>query len=175
MSWADLLILAVIGVSIVLSLVRGLVRELVSLVAWVASFWLAIRYYPMLAGELAGLLSEPWMRAAAAFLILLLGGLIVGGVVGFVVGRLVAGGGLSGTDRLLGGAFGLVRGVAIVALAALMLGATPLSDSQLWRASVLLPRLDALARTAVSDYERLSARDTGSTPAPVSVPNQAGR
>lgn len=157
MSWVDLSILTVVAVSVVLSLFRGLVRELVSLAAWVVAFAVALGFYEALAQRFEGILTEAWMRTAAAFLILLVGTLIVGGIVGYVVGRILAKGGLSGPDRLLGGVFGFVRGVAIVALVALMLGATPLVQTELWRGSTLLPQLEALAGAVVRDYGRLAA------------------
>lgn len=174
MSWADLCILAVVAVSVVLSLFRGLVRELVSLGAWVLAFWVAFVFHPALAQRFAGFIAGEWLRNAAAFLTLLVGTLIVGGIVGMVIGKVMAGGGLSGPDRLLGGAFGLARGLAIVALVALMLGGTPLASTAPWRDSVLLPELHRVAGAVVGDFVKRDAEVAGGKP-PAPPPAQAER
>jgi membrane protein required for colicin V production len=85
------------------------------------------------------------VRLAAAFLLLFLGTLIVTAVVGFLVGRLVDLSGLSATDRTLGLAFGLGRGVALVAILVLLAGFTSLPRDPWWRQSVLLPHFQDLA------------------------------
>jgi membrane protein required for colicin V production len=74
-----------------------------------------------------------------------MGVLLLGGVVRFVLSRLVASTGLGGPDRLLGMMFGLVRGVLIVSLVVFMLGFTPLPHEAIWRESAMLPQFAAPA------------------------------
>lgn len=163
MSWADIVILGIVAVSAVVSLFRGLMREVLSLVAWVVAFWIAIAGYPALSLPLEPLISVQWGRDAASFLILLVATLIVGGIVNIIVGRIIATGGLSGPDRLFGVAFGVARGVAIVGVVALILGATPLAQTGLWSSSALLPGLQRYATAVAAEYSHY-ARVPGPAP-----------
>jgi membrane protein required for colicin V production len=72
---------------------------------------------------------------------LFIGVLLVGGLVNYLVGRLVESTGLSGTDRLLGGAFGAARGLAMVIACLLVMGFTPLPADPWWKESALIQRL----------------------------------
>lgn len=46
MVWVDYAILAIIGLSTVISLIRGFVKEAISLIVWIAAFFVASHYYP---------------------------------------------------------------------------------------------------------------------------------
>jgi membrane protein required for colicin V production len=151
-NWADIAILAVIGLSVLVSLWRGFIREVLSIVAWVLAFWVAFVFTERAAGALAGAISVPSLRYIAAFLLLLILTLIVTGIANYLIARLVDTTGLSGTDRLLGIVFGLVRGVAIVAVLVILARATPVTEDPWWRGSVLLPHFDRLALWAISYF-----------------------
>ncbi|RME32671.1 MAG: CvpA family protein [Gammaproteobacteria bacterium] len=144
MQWVDVAILGVIGVSALLSLLRGLVREVLSLVAWVLAFWVAIRFSPTLAPSL-DFLTVPSARQFLAFLSLFLVTLLTGGLINHLVGKLVDSTGLSTTDRVLGMVFGLVRGGAIILLLVLLAGLTPLPGDSWWQQSRLIGPFQELA------------------------------
>ena len=76
--------------------------------------------------------------------------LIAGAIVGFLMRKLVAGSGLSGTDRLLGAVFGLGRGLALVTLVVLLLGFTPFPRDPWWHESRLLPSFQQGAQWAAA-------------------------
>jgi membrane protein required for colicin V production len=135
----DLAIVLAIGLSALLGLVRGLLREMIALAGWVAAVVLAIRY----AAPVGALL--PFQAAWPALKTLLGGGIIVvacvfsAALVGWVVRRLLRAARLSAADRALGGVFGVLRGVVIVLVAVLFAGGTPLARQPAWDESVLLP------------------------------------
>jgi Uncharacterized membrane protein, required for colicin V production len=141
MSELDYAILGIIGLSAVISVVRGFIREAFSLVTWVAAFVLAFYFSPMLEPLLVDYIDVPSLRLTAAFLGLFLIILILGGLLNYFVGRLIDKTGLSTTDRMLGIVFGLARGVLIVAILVLLAGLTPFPKDPWWKASTLIPRI----------------------------------
>ena len=144
MIWIDYIILGIIGISTIISLIRGFVREALSLVVWVLAFWVAWTFFRELAVEL-GFFSVPSVRLGAAFAILFLTTLILGAIVNYLIGQLVDKTGLSGTDRLIGMLFGAARGGLLVAVLVLLAGLTPLPEDPWWQESRLLGYFQELA------------------------------
>ncbi|MGF7452347.1 CvpA family protein [Mannheimia massilioguelmaensis] len=135
----DYIIIGIILFSIVVSLLRGFVREVMSLASWVVAFIIASQFYPYLANLLTQIESE-YIRNGAAIGILFILSLIVGAVVNYVVGQLVDKTGLSGTDRVLGACFGFLRGVLIVAALLFFVDTfTNFDQSELWKESKMIP------------------------------------
>jgi membrane protein required for colicin V production len=144
-NWADYVILGVLFLSVLIGLVRGLISEVLSLVIWVAAFWLAWLFGPTVASYLEGSVSLPTARMAIGYGTCFVVVLLLGAVVRFLIGRLVSGTGLGGVDRLFGMMFGLARGVLIVSAVVFMLGFTPLPGQPLWRESTMIPQFAAPA------------------------------
>lgn len=180
-SWADFFILGVVGISALLSLFRGLVREVLSLAGWGVACWAAFTFSGALAPVLTAQLSlPPSARVAVAFAALLVGVLFAFGILNFLIGKLISSTGLGGTDRMLGVLFGIARGLAIIVLLVVCAGLTPLPEDPWWQRSAFLPRLLPAARWAIEwlpaeyrdefDYEpnRGSAPPGGSAGAPPS-------
>ncbi|MEW6981743.1 CvpA family protein [Colwelliaceae bacterium 6471] len=139
MVWIDYAILAVIGISTLISLVRGFVKEAVSLVIWISAFFIASTFYANLATYLTNI-SDQFLRNAAAIAILFVTTLILGALINYLIGQLVDKTGLTGTDRVLGIAFGALRGVLIVSAVLFFMDAfTPMAQSQWWQSSQLIP------------------------------------
>ena len=137
----DLLLLVVIGGSTLLGLLRGFVGTLVSLAAWLVAGWAAFRF-----GEHAAFwLSDDGIPSSSE----LLGGyasvfvtvVVAITLAGMLVKSLVKSVGLSGLDRLLGMALGLLRGAFLGSLLVLLMGFTPITKEPSWKQSQLLPLL----------------------------------
>ncbi len=139
MVWIDYAILAVVGISTLISLVRGFVKEAVSLVIWISAFFIASKFYVNLANLLTSI-SDQTLRNAAAIAILFITTLIIGALVNYLIGQLVSKTGLSGTDRVLGLVFGALRGVLVTSAILFFMDAfTPASTSDWWIKSQLIP------------------------------------
>lgn len=89
MSWVDYAIFGILAVSTLLSLMRGFVREALSLVVWVLAFWIALAYSSKLAGLLADHISVSSIRLAVAFVVLFVATFIIGGISTYLISKLV--------------------------------------------------------------------------------------
>ena len=140
LNWADWLIVAILVISSLISLKRGFVKEALSLAIWVFAFIVASGFSPMLAPLLAPYLEVPSLRQMAAFALLFVSTLIVGGGVNYLLSTLIQATGLSGTDRVLGVVFGLVRGAMIIMVVVIYLPKLVVVDQDLWwQQSTLIP------------------------------------
>jgi membrane protein required for colicin V production len=136
MTWFDFGVLVVLVVSIGISLLHGLAREMVSLGVWVGGFILATLFGSHVAGFLPQSLG-PLLSALVGFLIVFGVVLIIGWIVGLALSSAVRASGLAPADRALGSVFGLVRGLIIVLVVVLLAGLTPLPREPFWRDAAL--------------------------------------
>lgn len=144
MNWVDFTILGVIGLSALISLVRGFVKEALSLVIWFGAFFIASQYYAKLAVYFTNI-QDDMVRNGVAVGALFIATLVVGAVVNYVIAQLVQKTGLSGTDRVLGVVFGSLRGVLVVAAVLFFMDAfTSLPSSDWWRQSQLIPEFSRI-------------------------------
>ena len=145
MIWIDFGIIGIIAISAAISLVRGFVREAVSLVGWIFAVWLSITYVEVVAVYLQPYIEVPSLRLAAAFLALFMSVIIITGFVVFVIGIAVEKTEMSGTDRVLGVVFGVARGLAIISVIVALAGMTPLPEDPWWDQSEMLPYFERAA------------------------------
>jgi membrane protein required for colicin V production len=145
MTLIDYVVLAIVGFSVLLSVLRGFVRELLALAAWVVAFIVARLFGGDLAAIMPAEISGEELRWLAGFTTLFLSVLLAMSLVAVAVAQLIKSAGLSVEDRLLGAVFGLFRGAAVVVALALLAGATSLPRQPVWREAALRPLLELAA------------------------------
>ncbi|MCL9774271.1 CvpA family protein [Vibrio methylphosphonaticus] len=157
MNWLDFVILGVIGLSALISLVRGFAKEAMSLVIWFGAFFIASQYFAKLAVYFTNIEDEMF-RNGAAIAALFVATLIVGALINYVLGQLVQKTGLSGTDRVLGVVFGALRGVLIVSAVLFFVDTfTTLNSSEWWENSQLMPHFKLVIQPFFEHIEATSS------------------
>jgi membrane protein required for colicin V production len=143
MGWVDGILLGILAISVVVGIVRGLVFELLSLVGWFAAWFAAQWLTPMVAPHIPVGRIGSGINHAAAFALTFVAALIVWGILARLLRFLIHVTPLSLIDRLLGGFFGLLRGVIVLLAIGLVVGMTPMVTSPAWTRSVGAPWLNA--------------------------------
>jgi membrane protein required for colicin V production len=132
-SAVDWILLAVLGLSLLLGMWRGIIQEVLSLVGWVAAFYVSQMYAPLAAAWLPMDGSSQMLRYAAGFVVVFVAVLVGTALVSWVIKKLVSAVGLGSLDRLLGSLFGLMRGVVILLAVTVLVGMTPMRETEGWR------------------------------------------
>ena len=127
-NWFDFSIIAVVGLSILISFFRGFLREAVSLVTWVAGLIFAMHFAPKAANWLNGVIATEMLRYVITFILLFMAVFLVGLLINFAIKRGVDVSGLRFADRLLGAAFGAARGILLVAIVLMFMTMTAFKD-----------------------------------------------
>jgi membrane protein required for colicin V production len=122
MALVDILVLVIIGISCLLGLVRGLVKEALSLAFWIGAVVLGVIFSPAVGQWLAGYISleNLALQRAVGFVSIFILVVFAGGLISNAMSRLFSAAGLGASDRALGGLFGVIRGVVIVAILVMM-------------------------------------------------------
>jgi membrane protein required for colicin V production len=164
LAWIDVLMLAVLALSVVIGLVRGLMFEVMSLVGWVVAYLVAQAYSGVVASHLPFLspTGQPGSAGVAAFVFTFIVVLVAWSLLARFARLLVQVTPLSVIDRVLGGAFGALRGLLLLLVAATIVMATPAQASAAWRQSHGAQWLAALVR----NIQPLLPFDLGLPPAP---------
>lgn len=145
MTLLDYAVLTIIGFSVLLGVMRGLVREVLALSAWAVAFVVAWLFGGQLAAIMPAEIPSEELRQLAGFAVLFFLVLLAMSLVAMAVSQMVKSAGLSVEDRLLGAVFGLVRGIAAVTILVLLAGATALPSQPFWREAALRPVLERVA------------------------------
>lgn len=141
MNWADWAIIAILCLSMTIGLVRGFIKEAISLAVWVAAVALAMLFYQSLATYLVDIISTVSLRFLAAWVVIFVAVLLFGGLLNYLLGKLVEATGLSGTDRLLGLLFGAARGgIIVITILIILPGLLPVEQDAWWQQSILIPQ-----------------------------------
>lgn len=140
----DYLVLAILGLSILLSVMRGLVLEVLSIVTWVLAFFVAKSYASQLVPMMPEAIPTEPLRVMAAFLMVFLATLLISSLLSIALASLFKKLGLDWLNRLLGGLFGLTRGIIIVCLLVFLAGMTDLPQDERWRDAMFSAPFEAL-------------------------------
>jgi membrane protein required for colicin V production len=122
---------------------RGVIRELVALVAWIAGLVCALLFTPFLGAMLPDIFGHPVLRYVLAFALILVAALLLGALVAWPLSKVVRAAGLGFVDRFLGSIFGFARGVLLMLAFVFVAGLTPLPRTPWWQSAALVPPLVA--------------------------------
>jgi membrane protein required for colicin V production len=134
--WVDAALLAVLGLSVLVGIFRGLVFELMSLAGWLVAYVAAVWYAPAAAPHIPVGAPDSAINHAAAVLVVFIVALIAWGLLARLVRMAISATPLTVPDRLLGAAFGLLRGVVLLMAVATVVTLTPAAQSPAWTQSV---------------------------------------
>jgi membrane protein required for colicin V production len=145
MSWFDYLMTALMALSVIAGLMRGMLREAIGFITWVVGIWAAFHYAGEVEPHLGGLLTNdalrPWVARLLIFLIVLLVGTTLGVLIGYFVRLSIFG----GTDRFWGAVFGLLRGFVVVGGFVILCHGLHFQEEPWWHRSRLVPYAEHVA------------------------------
>lgn len=149
MTLFDYAVLIIIGLSILISLMRGAVREILSLLGWVLAFYIARTYSLMVVPFLPEGIPTESLKILAAFIVLFLAVLLITSLLAIAMAGLLKDIGLGWLNRLLGGVFGFLRGLLIVTVLMILAGMTQLPKDARWTNAMFSAPLEALVKTVL--------------------------
>lgn len=138
----DYVFLGILALSAAVGLWRGLVSEIIALLAWVLALGAGWLYSGQVATMLVGVIVEPVWRQVAAFALLFVGVLLIAAVLRFLLRELLRAAGLGPADRFFGTLFGLARGVAIAIVLVLFGGLVGMAAEPWWTNALFAPPLE---------------------------------
>ncbi|CAG0910701.1 unnamed protein product [Cyprideis torosa] len=145
MFWVDIVVLSIIGLSMIIGLFRGFLKESISLATWIIGIWVGLTFSTPVAERLPLGVESLTVKTIAAFFIIFVVVLIAGGIVNYIAGQMVDKTGLGGTDRMLGLVFGVLRGGLLVSVLVLLANLTNMPAESWWKESASLPYFDEVA------------------------------
>jgi membrane protein required for colicin V production len=145
----DYAVLTIIGLSIILSIMRGMVREVLSILGWIAAFYVARTYVDQLLPMMPSNIPTEALRVLAAFLVLFLATLLLASLLSIALSALVKRIGLNWLNRLFGSVFGVARGVLIVGVLVLLAGLTDMPKDARWRNAMFSAPFEAMVIAAL--------------------------
>ncbi|MCB1889017.1 MAG: CvpA family protein [Rhodocyclaceae bacterium] len=143
----DIVVIGLLAICAGLGFWRGFVSEVLAIAAWVVAIVLARLFTVPLAEQMIFIEGE-LVRQAAAFLAILIGTLMAGGILRWILRELLKAAGLGAADRILGAGFGVVKGLVIALVVVLLGGLTGVSQAGWWRQAVLTPPLETAVLAA---------------------------
>ena len=171
----DIVIVAAILISVVVGLVRGFIKEAISLTALLFAIWAALYFGPAVGTATASWLDsaelQMWFGRILVFAIIL----SIGGLLGWGLSKLVRLSILSGMDRFLGALFGFCRGILLIAVIIVLGQFSDMDESGWWKSSVLIPHLETVAEwikvMAPQGYDLITPDEPADS---LPVPDQVG-
>lgn len=140
----DYALLGILGLSVLVSVWRGAVRELLALASWVIAFLVAQAYAGTVGALMPAAIPSPALRVLAGFLVVFLTVLLLVAITSLAISQLVRAAGLGPLDRTLGAIFGLLRGILVAALLVLLAGLTSAPRESWWRNAMFSAPMEAL-------------------------------
>ena len=142
MTYFDYFVIAVLVISLLLGLWRGMIGEIIALTAWVLAFIAARKWGEEAASMFLARITDPTVRLLVAWTLIFIAVLALMALLRLLLRSLLKALGMTITDRLLGLFFGLARGVLILLILVAAGGMTPLPQEQWWREAQCAPPLE---------------------------------
>lgn len=152
----DWVFIAIFGLCVLLGLQRGLIREGLGLLVWAVAILAGNWYCALLAPHLPDMMNSEELRIIVAFVLIVIAGVIIGGIVTRFINTMIQWAGMSGFNRLLGGAFGALKGGAILAVIGVAVPLTPFAQMSGWQQSQLRPMISQLQDSIVGQYHHFN-------------------
>ena len=149
MALFDMLALGVIVVCVVISMMRGVIAELLVLITWIVALIVAKVFATSFAEFALTAIQPPALAVVVGFVLLFAAAWLVQYLLRSLLTTAISAVGLGSVNRFLGGLFGAVKGVIIVTLAVLVCAFTDLPQTDAWRTALSAPYFEALAQIAV--------------------------
>jgi membrane protein required for colicin V production len=140
----DYAVLTIVGFSVIFSVMRGMVKEVLGILGWVAAFYVARTYTSQLLPMMPADIPTESLRILAAFLVLFLATLLLASLLAIAISAVFKKIGLGGLNRLLGAIFGVFRGVLIVCVLVFLAGLTELPKDARWKNAMFSAPIEAL-------------------------------
>jgi membrane protein required for colicin V production len=150
MTYFDYIVLAILGLSVLIGVMRGLVREVLSILGWVAAFVVAQSYTTKLSPMLPNAIPSESLRYLAAFVILFLATLLITSLLAIALSQVFKLTGLGWIDRIFGAIFGILRGMLILGVLVFLCGLTDVPKTPSWSAAMFSAPLEAMVMSAKS-------------------------
>ena len=141
----DYVVLAIVVLSVALGWWRGFVYELLSVLGWVAAYFIARLFAPDVAQHVPDAVGTELVKTALAYAAIFIATLLVGGVLAWALSKLIKLAGLGMLDGSLGALFGLARGVLLVLVLVWLSGLTDIPQQRFWRDALLSKPLQDVA------------------------------
>jgi membrane protein required for colicin V production len=146
MLWLDILLGAIVLISMTIGVMRGLVFEMLSVFGWVGAYfaaqWLAPSLEPYVPAEIAA----AGIRRAIAFGVMFVAFLVVWSLTARALRAVIRGSHMSTSDRLLGAGFGMARGIVLLLAVVTVVRLTPVAEAAPWRQSSAVAWLEKALR-----------------------------
>ncbi|MCV2218067.1 CvpA family protein [Thauera sp. Sel9] len=144
----DYVFLGILALSAAVGMWRGLVSEVMAVLAWVLALFAAWRYNEQAAQVFAGLIAEPLWRQVAGGALVVVGVLVLTALVRYLLRELLRAAGLGATDRFFGALFGIARGLLVALVVVLIGGLAGLSREPWWTQALFSPPLETAVLAA---------------------------
>lgn len=145
MTQFDYVALTVLGLSMLLSVMRGLTQEILALLAWVLSFWVATQFAETAATWMPHSIPLESIRYIAGFVVVFFVAWLLSAIVRITINQFLSATGLKPVDRFLGAAFGIVRGFLLMLTLVVLAGLTSFPKSTVWRNAMFSPLFEQSA------------------------------
>jgi membrane protein required for colicin V production len=154
----DYTVLFIIGISIVVSMMRGAVREMLAIAGWIAAIYVAKTYAPQLMPLLPPDIPSEALKILAAHIIVFFGVLLVASLLIIALSSLIKKIGLNWLNRGVGAVFGFARGLLIVCVLVFLAGLTSLPKDARWTNAMFSSPLEALVKSVLPFVPQMVAK-----------------